>query len=269
MNKVIIPSSNIGGHPLSQTDLRYMQDAIFEAFKGIASLAGSSLTDTYILYGCDVTVAGLLSYNVSEGFMIYQGEVCKVDAHTFTGALLTAKWNVSEAVFDAGSSRAYKSGAVYETRQIRKAKLVNLIGGGGVLYGDVKRFNVKLLDVLATAYSWQELAFSSPFENYEAAGVNDCKVKLDKINGIVHMKGRFKRSPAISLAADVQVATLPDASLFPVVDRYVCAASVGANFTGYKALTYIIKTDGSVWIKATAVSIDSGDMFFDGISFPL
>jgi len=271
MNKLLIPSTNIGGHPLTLNDLRFLQDAILDALKGLGAGFGNALDDTYILAGCEVVLAGVLTYNVAEGYMLYKGEVCKVDAHTYIGSLATAKWDVAGSIYDIGSEKAYKSGAIYQTRQIRKVKLwIGILAPLGILYTLAERLPAKMLTLLSTAYEWINISFAASFSDYETAGVNDCAVRLDRINAMVMMKGRLKRTPPLSHTANVQVATLPDALYFPSVDRYVHGASVAGNFDGSKPVTYIIKSDGSIWLMASVTtSMASGDLYLDGISYSL
>lgn len=69
-----------GGHPLYLEDLGFIQDAYKEAIAGITQGLGA---DSYILSGCQKTTGTASNtWNISAGFVVLDGEVFKVGAHT-------------------------------------------------------------------------------------------------------------------------------------------------------------------------------------------
>lgn len=76
-----IDTSKTGGHPLYLQDVGFIQEAHKEVIEGlITSLNASS----YILSGCVKTLQSAGVWAISEGFVVLNKEVFKVNAHTAT-----------------------------------------------------------------------------------------------------------------------------------------------------------------------------------------
>lgn len=83
-NKILtmnyLDTTKNGGHPLYLEDLGFIQDAYKEAIAGITQGLGA---DSYILSGCQKTTGTASNtWNISAGFVVLDGEVFKVGAHT-------------------------------------------------------------------------------------------------------------------------------------------------------------------------------------------
>ena len=75
MKKVNIAT---GGSPIIGDYTLQLQDAIADALKGITSAYGNC-----VISGCIITSAGGSDYNVSEGWLMWNGEVFHLPAQTF------------------------------------------------------------------------------------------------------------------------------------------------------------------------------------------
>ena len=80
-NKFI--TTDLGGLPFELDDLRFLEQAEADSVEGILSGFNSpvSIPNSYILSGATVTDAGA-TLDVVAGWIAYNGEVVKVDAHS-------------------------------------------------------------------------------------------------------------------------------------------------------------------------------------------
>lgn len=102
MNKRI-ELTNLGGFPLEQDTLKFMQDSYRGAFGGLAQMAG----DKTIIAGVEVTGS-----NVTSGWIAYQGELIP-----FTGGVLGTDVVISETSADA----TFEDSSVFPTYYTKTA----------------------------------------------------------------------------------------------------------------------------------------------------
>lgn len=76
-----LDTSKTGGHPLYLQDVGFIQEAYKEAIEGLVSSLGAT---SYILSGCIKTLQSAGVWAISEGFVVLDKEVYKVNAHTAT-----------------------------------------------------------------------------------------------------------------------------------------------------------------------------------------
>lgn len=81
MKKIILED---GGPEALNDNWLQLQDALIEAIKGLGSPYGNS-----ILSGCVIINTGGTNYSVTEGWIIWDGEVYHVPAHTFVSTDIT------------------------------------------------------------------------------------------------------------------------------------------------------------------------------------
>jgi len=86
MSKSIV-LTYLGGYPLTQNDLAYLQTAWNEMLSAVAQ--NGNVVAPYILYGVEVTaVAGvgpIMNYSWTEGWIAYEGNLVRVPAGTYDG----------------------------------------------------------------------------------------------------------------------------------------------------------------------------------------
>ena len=71
-----------GGMPLELDDFEFDENGILDAFAGLGAVGGfPTIPDSYILNGVGTTIGGG-NISVVAGWIFYNGEVVKVDAHT-------------------------------------------------------------------------------------------------------------------------------------------------------------------------------------------
>jgi len=119
MNKIDL--DNIGGFPLEQDTLKFMQDSYDDMFASIAHLLG----DKVILSGVQV-VGG----NVTDGWIVYQGEIIK-----FQGGAL----GDDVVIIDTDQSAIFEDG---NARQVYKTRIATIGAPGNFPFSDLKPVNV-------------------------------------------------------------------------------------------------------------------------------
>lgn len=134
MNKFI--TTDNGGLPFQLDDLRFIDDSVRNAFKGILSAYGIDPADSFIISGCAVTSGfGGIVWDVAAGYISLDGEVLEVDAHSITKTLLPGEahfWQVVTSNDPAGL-KTFQSTIGYNTYQIRKAQVTAAVPGGGYM----------------------------------------------------------------------------------------------------------------------------------------
>ncbi len=136
-----------GGFPIVLDDLAFLQNAYSEAFKGIGSFSDPNLAaaNGFILSGCERTTPGGVS-TFQPGYIYLQGEVYKVDLHSFTEVPAeTEHWTVVETNDPAGN-KVFFDTTSHDTYKVRKAKVVTTASPPGDFMPAVAdRFHTKIL----------------------------------------------------------------------------------------------------------------------------
>ena len=255
----------LGGDPLYNDDILFLQDSIREAFKGM--LAGISNTDgdSFILQGCVISYDGI-TYNITAGWICFKGEICKVDAHTVTAPNF---WNLL-VTYDADGNQVYDDATIHDTQEVRKVKMYTTDTGAAVASAAMLRIESKLTTLLATANAWTTtLTFEATFGNYGVPYAN-LAYRLNPLTGKVEFRGHIKKAPGVSVTADTKLFTITVPAFYPAYQQEIAGVSLGADFDAGRPVTIIVKTDGTVWVKASATnSNDTGNISFDGLSYSL
>lgn len=120
MNKLL--TTNNGGHPLELDDFRWWQDGNAEAFKALAKVFG----DSFIISGFVASGIGTNNTTWTAGYVVLDGEVCKVDASaapidTSANTYIYVELAVS---YDATGLESFENNVQVDTYEIRKATIV-------------------------------------------------------------------------------------------------------------------------------------------------
>lgn len=83
------------GHPFRQDDLQYMQEALEQATKGLTRITN---LDSFFIDGAEITEdTSQNQYDITDGWMVYQGEIMKVESHVISNQLSSYTWAVVES----------------------------------------------------------------------------------------------------------------------------------------------------------------------------
>lgn len=128
--------SEIGGFPLRQDRLLFMQNSIIKTFENIGRAHQVFLTmdagtgqplfgNAYVLHGCVITDNGDGTLSVTSGAIFQENEVFDVFAHTIaksTSGNVVYHFN-QEILDDAEGIREYANGVSHPTQKHHRAKL--------------------------------------------------------------------------------------------------------------------------------------------------
>lgn len=112
-----------GGFPFVLDDLRFMDDAVRDAIqKLIIGLNSGGLN--CIVQGMAVTPGIGANENIAAGYLMYDGELLRVDDHT-TGSIDVADYQrlIIEENADPEGTKTFEDGGTHETYILRRARL--------------------------------------------------------------------------------------------------------------------------------------------------
>lgn len=143
MNKFLTLST--GGLDFRSDDLRFEQDAVRDALRGILSSAGDC-----VLSGCAITgvvVLGVNKYRCAPGYVAIDGEVYKVNGSDVVTGLAFYYLEVDESYDTAGN----KTFADLGTHQTYLVRVATFKGGASLPSGAVDTATVKKFSELISA----------------------------------------------------------------------------------------------------------------------
>lgn len=128
-----IDFTQLGGFPLVQEDLGFLQSAYTEALGGILSAFSD---ETFILSGGVRTEQGG-TVSITAGYLSHQGEVLPLSAASFP-ATGVAEVLVIESLPDPAGLKQFKNGTFHQTYQVRRARVLpQAAQPGDILFGDL------------------------------------------------------------------------------------------------------------------------------------
>lgn len=118
-----LKTTDNGGFPLELDDLRWQEEAVRDAFKGLTSFLER---DNIILSGVVISGMGTANTTWTEGYVLINGEVCKVDAsatplNTVNQVFSTYIEVVVE--YDPNGLETFENNVAYDTYEKRKATI--------------------------------------------------------------------------------------------------------------------------------------------------
>jgi len=126
MNK--LKTTDNGGFPFVLDDIRWIDNSVRDAFKGLVSGLGITASTSFKISGCVVSKVGSV-YSWTEGYICLMGEILKVEAGSVTTPMQPWQQNYGlywqlDVSYDISGNKIFESGISYDTYEIRKGKLV-------------------------------------------------------------------------------------------------------------------------------------------------
>ncbi|HLP51245.1 MAG TPA: hypothetical protein VK154_10205 [Chitinophagales bacterium] len=118
-----LKTTDNGGFPLELDDLRWQEEAVRDAFKGLTSFLER---DNIILSGVAISGLGTANTTWTEGYVLINGEVCKVDAPTIPLNTVNQAFSTYIEVvveYDANGLETFENNVAYDTYEKRKATI--------------------------------------------------------------------------------------------------------------------------------------------------
>lgn len=117
-----LKTSDQGGFPLRLDDLRWMDNAYKEAFKGIMSSFGVIDQKVILLSGCERTVNNNM-ITISSGFISIAGEIYAVSEQTYNNPISSLEYWEVNVQYDAAGLKQFLDNTTHETYEIRTARI--------------------------------------------------------------------------------------------------------------------------------------------------
>lgn len=247
--------SHLGGFPLTQDELDYLQQAYIACINTIAA-TGVNGSAPYVLTGMAVTGGG---NTVADGWFVYGGELIK-----FTGSTVTPGAGEVALVLitDNVSTLVYNDASVFGAHHSKTATLTH-----AATVTDASHFPVSALLPFGTGFglnnreqTWSSLAVSTLAADGGVTGTiyykKDFTANALQIRGFLTANNaqNFAASPA---ALYYTMGTLP-AGYIPNNNAY---------FTAYYFIAGLLKDDlGVAWVKQiNCAVISSGQIYVNWI----
>lgn len=233
MDKFI--TTDNGGTPHVLDDFRWFmgQESGSEAIYQFLNDLFGDISDNIILSGCDVSGS-----SVTAGWIVLDGEVLKVDAHTKSD-----DYFVKVTTYDSSGDKTQQSGATAQTYQKNRATLT--ASSGNLIYTGEKLIQDLWISETSLDNSWIGAVYY-----------------LRDMLGFIHLRGLA--SSAGGASAGNSIFTLPS-GYRPVSDSYfqVASASTSSSYTG----KLIINTSGEIIPQTTINQTSNAVWSLDGVTF--
>ncbi len=235
-------TTNIGGLPIKLNDLRFINNGLKEAFKGVMSSYGITDSITIVLNGCEKTsVSGTTT--IASGFVSIGGEICYVPLHSYPDPAVGEfeYWDI-DLTFDPSGSKVFQSTDIFDTYEIRVGKVIKdtVIPVGYTAYDDAQ----SLFEAMRTKLNIGEsidlilapnIYVQQPFTAFKS------------IDGIVSFEGALTLNTTGVVGGAFQVTTLP-VGYRPAYDMHTYFTANGEQWDMY------IGTTGNVYCTIVTAS---------------
>lgn len=251
-----IDFSHVGGFPLTQTELDFMQQSYLKGIHALAQMSNNA-DQPVIISGMQSTSGRLGTVTVTDGWLYYRGDLVQFTGGTVTYAdthvplveisqhhvLLTYQDGVERPALQVVTANLVTGHATMDDAHFPLHRLRTFHEGFGVAG---KEANWNVLDV-STSYALGSIAGSIHY-------------KLDRLCNSLHLRGMLFANDAQNLSSSTSgiltlVGTLPE-GYRPAVNTY---------FTAYNQSPSNVKDDAGVaWIKqVNALLHSSGNLQFN------
>lgn len=222
--------------PLHGDDFQWIQDAVKDGLKGVLFRFAQAAGGNMILAGCEITDNGGGNYDMDEGFVMINYEVCYVPAHSFTTADLPNSSIKLTLTYDAVGQDTFADAVVRDTYEIRRA-LASAGNGGGneILLNSPYQLDDRIYEVIS-----EKATNSTSFTAQNGFGLVD--LKADRFgNQIIvwgDIAGTYNENQIILLQDWCNVVDIP-VGFRPASER------VGMLAVDYNGQTYKVHISSS------------------------
>jgi hypothetical protein len=242
----------LGKMSFVQEDLKFMQDATLEAFKGLLSAFNMGSIDSFIISGIVHSNSGGNNNSFTEGYVCLQGEIFYCPAQTMNIALGNIRFGIAETTV-APSPKTFKDLSVRNVNIQRRAGL-GLYAGNPPLYTSLKRIE----DIIG-----EKLKLQTPAACTLGSNMSGTIWALKNKMGVVTIDGTL--TPA--LIANNQLAFTLPVGYRPSVDKiFVCSCiEIPVLDEPGQPICVLVKPNGQVLVTSVVAnrSINLASIRFD------
>jgi hypothetical protein len=257
-----------GGFPFDLDDIRWEQEAVRDAIKGMCSAFGT----TFILSGCQITV-NPGSVACTAGYICIGGEICKVDAHSTLTASGTIEYWAIEVSYNSLGLESFENLSSADTYEVRIAKVLSSVSppvGAPTITSTISLDAIIKNKILTSGLfadkvseSWHMVGIFSGEPPFQDSWVNygnpqpPCRFYKDSI-GIVHLSGVVRFGTPNGIIFNLPAGYRPSYNLdFPAIAYESGIRSADTNIR--------VLTNGNVGLNGSNSANDYVSM--EGISF--
>lgn len=253
-----------GGHPFSNDDINYLQDAYTEAISNLTKIYGT----TYILHGLNRTsttveiIPGVPvpAYQYSAGWVVVNNEPCYFQEQT----ILEANYNtayISTASEDDGDPVLYDD-SISKPIYFKRRAFISA-SSGTMLLSDFDKLRVARYDWITVGGGGAAPAFEAGWGSLTSPTI---PLRFRHNHGGVEFSGGCYKASSIGTTATL-LFTLPE--LYR--PKYATVLSIVINDnTDRNHASLIINTTGEVYVRADSGSaLTTVSVRLDGVRFPL
>lgn len=236
---------HLGGWKVKSDEIMYLQDAVNQPLiKTFLSLNSG----VFILSGCVRSVAGGTT-SVTAGFIVYEGEVCEVPAHSFSNAVAGETEIWQKSIVYSGT-KTFLNGSTHDLYEAHICQLVKVTTLPGTYYTYSSKTLKNVITESLQLNSWQIVNTQIVGAGGAVPGTYVISRYTD-LDGFVHLRGKYHFEDAGSGAVNILIGTLPVGSR-PVSDIPFFLNEIINTSTGAigNAFGYIYAADGQIRIKS-------------------
>jgi hypothetical protein len=231
-----IDTNKTGGHPLYLQDVGFLQNAYKEALEGITTSLGA---DSYILSGCVKTLQVAGVWAISDGFVVLDKEVFKVNAHTATFLVES-----DPLYFKITQQYAEPSPVIYKESGVQNVHINRFAEVSTEVTDWV--FGLPTIQVLFDRKNRTEVGFFPLLNSWKG------RVAYHVVGGVIHLSGyAYLDSPTASLMGQnmFNIST----QLLPAIKENEYMGTMPANADSFR-LVY----SGHANFPVSVIGVDSG-----------
>lgn len=233
-----------GGWKVKSDEIMYLQEALKEP---LVQAFLSLNTGVFILSGCvKSTAAGVTS--VTAGFVVYEGEVCEVPAHSYS-SVIAGETEIWEKSVVTSGTKTFVDGSTHDVYESQICKLIKVTTLPGTYYLYSTKNLKNVITESLQLNGWQTVNTQTIPSGGAIPGTYIITCNKD-LSSFVHMRGQRCFEDEGSGAVDILIATLPSGN-WPVSEVSFLLSTITNNVTGEIGNAFgIIQTNGEIRIKS-------------------
>lgn len=226
-----------GGMPAYLNDLRFMESVHKDAFEALM-LPYANLYDVIILSGCVRTVnSGTVT--ISEGWILFNGEIMRVEEQTYPEPTTNMEYWVSQTNVLTGGNKTYFDGSNHDTwkEDVGYVERGSSTPPNTLTYEDTPKYSDVITELIEYP-KWEDL----PGSTHDFPSTGPAARYLKDNSGMVHLSGFFTNSDPSGMTS---IGRLPEGYRPEENVRFVHVDRNGANTSGL-FFRFDIQTDGYI-----------------------
>jgi hypothetical protein len=265
-----LKTEDLGGLPIALDDLRWIEEGVKDALKGIVNYADP--TEILIISGCEYSpdrIDDLGEIVMTEGYILFDGEIFKVPATTqsLTGGNTLFYWDL-KTTYDVAGNVVFENSSIndiYEIREFEIKQASSLPAGKIQVESEKHIFDSYRLELTKRAKINNAMA---SFSSGIGTSLTNPISYTENLDGMILLYGEILDIGGLGDVnmGNITTALIPSSPKMFKVD--ILDSSSPNRVIGYGMME--IKTNGQVWLYPTPYSSPaSSDKVLVNTFFPL